>query len=61
MPLEQHFEFDDIETHYADSIQNPALYLELAYPMLGYELPKILSRLLLKQFFELISLLRCHR
>jgi hypothetical protein len=39
--LKQHFEFDDIRTHHAGTIQDPALHLEMADTMLVDELSKI--------------------
>jgi hypothetical protein len=39
--LKQHFKFDDIRTHHAGTIQDPALHLEMADTMLVDELSKI--------------------
>jgi len=59
--LKQHSKFDEVRTHHARTIQDPALHLEMAHTMLVDHLSEIFQRLLSSVLCELCFLLRCHR
>ena len=56
--LEQHFKFDDAGVHHAVTIQDAALHLEMAEPILVNQLTNSFQRSLANL---LCDLLRCQR
>jgi hypothetical protein len=56
--LEQHFKFDDADAHHSVTVQDAALHLEMADPMLVNQLTSPFQRSLVSL---LCDLLWCHR
>ena len=59
--LEQHFKFDNTDTHDAVIIQDAALQVEMAEPILVNELTHSFQRSLMSSLWNLLELLGRHR